>query len=495
MNNRRDLELVLKSGVPIVVVETTDEARVLDALVKIAATSPANGYRPLFRWSITDGLQRLDLELEPQRHNTEPADVLGHIRSVKGPGIYALLDFHPFLHDPVHIRLLKDIAIAAADKNVTVLLLSHELQPPPELKGFSARFELRIPDAAQTRKAVEALIEEYQADYPSETVHIDPQALELLLRNLRGLTLADTTRLARNAIFQDGAITTDDIPATMQAKHALLNRDGILSFELDTAAFGDVAGFQSLKVWLNRRKAAFASGKPLVLDPPRGILLVGVQGCGKSLAAKATAGLFGLPLLRLDFGTLYNKYHGETEKNLRTALNTADIMSPCVLWVDEIEKGLATGQDDTGTSRRVLGTFLTWMAERKAEVFLVATSNDITALPPELIRKGRFDEIFFVDLPQPVMRADILRVHLAARGQNVDGFDLPLLVTATAGFSGAEIEQGVVAALYTAHAMGQPLLTAHLTSEFGQTRPLSVIMAERIGALRAWAQTRTVSAA
>ncbi len=494
MNNRHDLAVVLKAGPPIVVIETTDEKRILGVLVEIVAVAGAREYRPLFRWTITDGLQRLDLDLEPQRHNADPADVLGQIRAVDGPGIYVLLDFHPFLADPVHVRMLKDIAITAAEKRISVLLISHELKLPPELKGFEARFELRTPTPEQTRATIEELIGEYRAEHPEAGVRIDPKALDLLVKNLNGLTLADTRRLARNAIHEDGAISDEDIPAIMQAKYQLLSQDGVLSFEYETAAFADVAGFNSLKVWLNRRKAAFAGDRPPTLDPPRGVLLVGVQGCGKSLAAKAAAGLFGVPLLRLDFGALYNKYHGETEKNLRASLQTADVMSPCVLWVDEIEKGIATGHDESDTSRRVLGTFLTWMAERQSEVFLVATSNNITELPPELVRKGRFDEIFFVDLPQPVVRADILGIHMRARGIDATSFDLPRLVTATEGFSGAEIEQGVVSALYTAHAMGQPLDDEHLLAEFGRTRPLSVVMAEPVAALRSWAKTRTVPA-
>jgi len=494
MTNRRDLELVLNAGMPIVTIETGDESRVLSALKQIALASPARGYRPLFRWTITDGLQRLDLDLEPQRHNAEPADVLRHIRAVQGPGIYALLDFHPFLNDPLHVRLLKDVAMTATQRGISLLLISHEVTLPAELRGFSARFDLSPPDAQQTRAVVQELIAEYQAANPKRRVQVDPKALDLLVNNLKGLTLADTRRLARSAIYQDGAITHDDLPAIMQAKYQLLSRDGMLSFAYDTAAFADVAGFKSLKVWLNRRRAAFAPQRPESLDPPRGILLVGVQGCGKSLAAKAAAGLFGVPLLRLDFGGLYDKYHGETEKNLRAALRTAETMSPCVLWVDEIEKGLATGSDDTGTSRRILGTFLTWLAERKSEVFLVATSNDITALPPELVRKGRFDEIFFVDLPQPTVRAEILRIHMQARGLDPASFDMAKLVDGTGGYSGAELEQGVVSALYTAHATGHPLGTAGLLAEFARTRPLSVVMAEPVAALRDWARLRTVPA-
>jgi SpoVK/Ycf46/Vps4 family AAA+-type ATPase len=227
---------------------------------------------------------------------------------------------------------------------------------------------------------------------------------------------------------------------------------------------------------------------------PKGILLLGVQGCGKTLAAKATAGAFGLPLLRMDFGSLYNKYHGETERNLRESLQTAEVLSPCVLWLDEIEKGLATGDDDSGTARRVLGSLLTWMAERRTQVFLVATANEVSELPPELIRKGRFDEIFFVDLPPPPSRAEILTIHLRKRGLAPERMNLAELVTLTNGFSGAEIEQGIVSALYAAHALGQQPEHAHVAAELRKTRPLSVIMAERVSALRAWANGRTVPA-
>ncbi len=494
MNNRRDLELILKSGAPIVVIETTDEDRFLELLIELTVQSQAADYRPLMRWSVTDGLQRVDLELESQQQASDPSEVLRQIRAAGQPAIYALLDFHPFLADPVNVRLLKDIAIDAARTGVSVMLISHEIQLPSEIKTFCARFDMRLPGPEQRQAAIQELINEYAEQHPARQVTVDPKALSLLVRNLAGLTLADTQRLARNAIYHDGAITADDIPDVMQAKYQLLNRDGVLSYEYDTAGFGDVAGFRSLKVWLSQRKSAFSADGPDGLDPPKGVLLIGVQGCGKSLAAKAAAGIFGLPLLRLDFATLYNKFHGETERNLRTSLKTAEVMSPCVLWVDEIEKGLATGADESGTSKRVLGTFLTWMAERPGHVLVVATANDISALPPELIRKGRFDEIFFVDLPSPVARGDILEIHFSKRGLEPGEFELPALVELTDGFSGAEIEQGIVSALYAAHAIRQTPQMAHVVAEFRKTRPLSVVMAERVGALRRWAKDRTVPA-
>ena len=493
MNDRRDLELVLNSGAPIVVIQTTDEARFLQLLTELATSRPAHAYRPHFRWSVTDGLQRLDLDLEAQQYNTAPEEVLRHIRAVQKPAIYALLDFHPFLSDPINVRLLKDIAVGAPRSQVTVLLISHQMALPTELQSMSAEFSMSLPNHAERLEIVHACVEEYRSQY-SGTVKIDARALALLVENLSGLTRADTQRLARNAIYADGAITANDIPAVMQAKYRLLNRGGVLSYEYDITHSSDLAGFRNVKVWLQQRRAAFSGQRPAGLDAPKGILLIGVQGCGKSLAAKTAASVLGVPLLRLDFAALYNKYHGETERNLRESLQTAEVMSPCVLWLDEIEKGLATGHDESGTARRILGSLLTWMAERRADVFMVATANDVDELPPELVRKGRFDEIFFVDLPSPASRAEVLKIHLRRRGLDDAAFDLPQLATVTEGFSGAEIEQGIVAALYAAHAMQQKPELAHLLGEFRKTRPLSVLMAERVTALRVWAQNRTVPA-
>ncbi len=489
------MELILRSRTPIILIETRDESRMLELLRTITITRSSHQYLPLFRWSVTDGLQRLDIDLEPQLHNSEPDDVLKHIRAVTKPGIYVLLDFHPYLDSPVTVRLIKDICIRYAEIPRQLILVSHRIELPSELDSFTARFDMALPTEEERAQIVKRVAAQYVAEHPGSSVQFDPKAYELLIQNLAGLTDSDTERLARNAIYLDGAISKSDLPDVMQAKYELLNRGGILHFEYDTARFNDVGGLMRLKQWLAQRKAAFLDSANVPhLDSPKGILLIGVQGCGKSLAAKAIAGVFGLPLLRLDFGTLYNKYHGETERNLRESLRTAEVMAPCVLWIDEIEKGLAGRGGETGTTQRVLGSFLTWMAEKTGNVFVVATANDITSLPPELVRKGRFDEIFFVDLPKSAVRRAILEIHLRNRGQAPQAFDLDELARATRGFSGAEIEQVVVSALYAAHAQKSSPLTAHLLEEIHRTRPLSIVMAENIAALRTWANERTVSA-
>jgi len=493
MDRQRDLEIILRSRMPIVVIETRDEKRMLHLLRTIAISGSGNEYLPLFRWTITDGLQRLDIELEPQLHNSQPPDVLRHIRAVTKPGRYVLLDFHPYLQDPVNIRLMKDVCMRFGETARQLILISHKVELPNELESFTARFDMALPTEKERESIIKRVANEYSNDNPGMRVKYDPKAYQLLVQNLAGLTDHDTEKLAKNAIYVDGAITKSDLPNVMQAKYELLNRGGILHYEYDTAKFSDVGGLENLKRWLSLRKPAFLNdGSASHLDTPKGILLIGVQGCGKSLAAKATAGIFGLPLLRLDFATLYNKYHGETEKNLRDSLKMADVMAPCVLWIDEIEKGLAGRGGETGTTQRVLGSFLTWMAEKTSQVFVVATANDISALPPELVRKGRFDELFFVDLPSTAIREKIFDIHLRTRGQDPQLLNLTDVAAAAAGFSGAEIEQAIVSALYAAHASNSTLESEHLLIELKRTKPLSVVMSEKVSLLRQWAARRTV---
>jgi SpoVK/Ycf46/Vps4 family AAA+-type ATPase len=324
----------------------------------------------------------------------------------------------------------------------------------------------------------------------------DRQAIELLIMHLLGMEQDDVRRLVRQALRVDGAINAEDVRRVLAIKYAALGGESTLGYEQSKVRFDDVGGLARLKHWTSLRRAPFLDPAATLVDRPKGIVLLGVQGGGKSLAARAIAGEWGIPLMRLDFGALYNKYYGETERNLRNAFAAAESMSPCVLWIDEIEKGIATdsGDADGGVSRRVLGSLLTWMSERTEPVFIVATANDISQLPPELIRKGRFDEIFFVDFPSHAAREQIARIHLKKRGHDPDKFEVDGLARLAEGFSGAEIEQAIVSASFEARARNEALRAADILAEIERTRPLAVVMAERIDALRAWASDRAVFA-
>lgn len=489
MDDSHDLELLLRSRVPLIVIETQDEKRVIRLFTEIAVSRAT----PVMAWSATSGLQRIDYDAAPQRHASEPQQALGQIKATETPGIYLLMDFHPYLDDAYNVRLLKEIAMAHATLGHTLVLVSHELELPPELAGFSARFSLSLPDSQRLEAIIREEAGHWSGLHKGSKVKTSQRTLDLIISQLRGLTATDARRIIRRIIHDDGAINSDDLERVTQARYQLLEANGALSCEFDTGSFAEVGGLESLKRWIKRRRDVFLRPDS-TLDTPRGILLVGVQGGGKSLAAKAVAGMWSVPLLRFDFGTLYNKFHGETERNLREALRAAEAMAPCVLWIDEIEKAVASGDNDGGTSRRLLATLLTWMAERTAAVFIVATANAIEQLPPELIRKGRMDEIFFVDLPDAATRAEIFAIHLRKREHKPLDFDLMALTGITAGFSGAEIEQSIVAATYLAREQGVALNTAHLRSEIEQTRPLSRVMAEQMTQLRNWARDRTVSA-
>ena len=444
-----------------------------------------------YRWTVTEGLQAFDPNDQPSNSVLKSQELLNYIKSSATNCLFVLLDFHPFLQDNLHVRQLKDIALTYPKHYSTVVIVGHSLPVPEELRPYTAQFRLPLPTLDELRGIVFDVAADWGAEHGRRDVQTTNKVVDLLVRNLAGLTATDARRLALKAINDDGIISEVEIPEIMRAKYELLGRDALLSFEYDTVKFTEIGGMARLRHWLEVRKSIFLEGEE-TFDPPRGVLLLGVQGCGKSLAAKATAGILGVPLLRLDFGVLYNKYYGETERNLRKSLETAEVMSPCVLWMDEIEKGLAADGNDDGLSRRVLGTLLTWMSERKQPVFLVATANDITQLPPEFVRKGRFDEIFFVDLPAAQNRGDILAIHLRKRSLEPAEFNLPALVEATAGFSGSEIEQAIVSAMYTAHAQGRQAEQADVLAEIRQTRPLSVVMAEKVKEIREWAAARTV---
>ena len=484
-----DLSLLLDSEVPILAIESFEEPRVLEMITRLAV----NRASPLFTWSATEGLNRLGFgeRVKDNEDSKDPANVLNIIKADSQPGIYVLCDFHPYFKDePLNIRLLREITMRHSMLGHTVVLLSHALSLPNELKRYSARFELSMPDEGQLMNLVR---EEWSKSKGGRPVRSDKATFNKLVHNLKSVHFQDARQLIRAIIYDDGAIDETDLPELNKAKFALMDMEGVLSFEYDTAKFTEVGDLSNLKQSLEARQNTFME-ENANLDLPKGIMLLGIQGSGKSLAAKAVAGMWSLPLLRLDFGSLYNKYFGETERNLREALKLADLMSPCVLWLDEIEKGISVSQNNSGISQRILGTLLTWMSERKSRAFIVAISNDITMLQPELARKGRLDEIFFVDLPEQNVRKDIFEIHLQKRNEGPAQFDLEELAILSEGFSGAEIEQTIVSALYTAAGIDEKLSNTQLTTAIKSTNPLSEVMHENITSLRHWAKERCVFA-
>lgn len=503
--NNNDIALLIDSHIAIIILETYDESMAIQWLSSHLRKKDV----PALRWSLTDGLGPLGLGVD--MHNGKDFSaaeaVLGHIKTTYGKQAFVLCDIHPFLDEPKVVRLLKDFALSARAKQQKVILISHHIEIPPELMRLSARVSLSMPNDEEIMAIIRDEARSWANKNKKERIKTDSLSLKKLVNNLQGLPHQDVRRLAHGAIADDGAITESDLPLVSKAKFELMNMEGVLHYEFSTEHFGNVAGLTQLKSWLDDRKAIILGkemGSPktedthTLLDIPKGVLLFGVQGGGKSLAAKAIAGTWGLPLLSLDMGALFNKFIGETEKNLREALKLADLMSPCILWIDEIEKGLSQEGGDNAVSKRLLGTLLTWMSERKSRVFIVATSNDISQLPPELIRKGRFDETFFIDLPCQLTREAILDIHLRKRKIDLKHFDLSFCGQICEGYTGAEIEQAIVSASYQAaallsngfSAMSQDLLIRAIQS----TQPLSILMEENIIQLREWAKDRSVSA-
>ena len=489
---QEELRLLLRSRFPIILVETAEEQR-FHALVENIANLDEQA---LFTWSVVKGLagQRMGSAVTGTR---ALGDALSHL--VKSPqnGLFVFFDAQPHLDHPEVIRMVREIAMDHTKNRQTLIFVGTRVELHPDLQRMSASF--RMPTIGPDE--VRALIKEEAELYMHQrevNLKADRGAYEMLVQHLVGLSRDDARRMIRQSIEHEGAITMEDVARVLKIKHHSLGQGGTLTMVTEVESLDRVGGQARFKKWLDLRREAFLGRAGTEsLDAPKGVLLLGVQGAGKSLAARAVAGSWRVPLLRLDFGALYNKFHGETERNLRSALETAAQMSPCILWMDEIEKGVSSSSDasgDGGVSRRVLGTLLTWMSERRERVFLIATANDIASLPPELLRKGRFDEIFFVDLPQPASRGEIFRIHLERRKHPLERFDLPAVGAAAEGFSGAEIEHAIVAAAYAAHSEGKPLETRHILAELGSTRPLSVVRAEEVAALRRWAERRTVPA-
>ena len=493
-----DIKTLIASFHPLLVMETPEEER----LHEILDTAAAELRMTLFEWSITRGLQRKGAPgLIPGKitGGNSPLGVLKHIETLSVEGIYLLQDFDRYLEDPAVARKLREVAQHFMRTRSALVLSGRSVPMPEDLQHLAVYCELALPADEELRSVFDTLVASLRSSHRIR-IELDPVGEEQFLQALRGLTLNEARQTIAHAAVTDGKLSVSDIHHVQDRKAQLLRDGGLLEYFPAADNPFRLAGFTRLKEWLARARLGFsAEARELNLTPPKGILLVGVQGCGKSLSAKVIAREWQLPLLKLDAGSLYDKYIGESEKNLRKATAQAEAMAPCVLWIDEIEKGFATsgsgGEGDGGVGRRIFGTFISWLQEKRADVFVVATANDLTSLPPELLRKGRFDEIFFVDLPAAEERENIFRIHLELRKQDPASFDLAALVAASEGFSGAEIEQAVIAGLYRALHRKQALCTELVLQEIRETVPLSISRREDVEHLRALARERFVPVA
>jgi MoxR-like ATPase len=446
---------------------------------------------PLFAWSVSRGLTKFPSHHALFASTNAPLQALRHIEDLKVEGIFLLLDFARYLQDPALARQLRDVLQNFSKTRSCIVLAGDQIQLPSEIHPSVVFLDLPLPDKEEIGEVVDASLRSLQRNH-AFTIDITDREKSRLLDALSGLTLNQARQRIASAVLEDGVLNAADIAGVQQQKARLIRESGLLEFFPAADNRNELGGFANLKAWLDRAALGFSEeAKALNLAPPRGILMVGVQGCGKSLAAKAIAARWQLPLLKLDAGSLYDKYIGESEKNFRKAVRLTEAVAPAVLWIDEMEKAFASGG---GTSMRILASFLTWLQEKQETVFVVGTANNIDALPPELLRKGRFDEVFFVDLPDAGERTHILRIHLALRNQDPAAFDLIQLARATEGFSGAEIEQALVSGLYRALAAKRPLDDHLILREIEETVPLSVSRREDITRLREYARNRFVSA-
>ena len=551
------LKILINSSTPIVVMETVEELRAV-TLVRLAC-SELN--LALFEWTVADGLVRSGLgaaqatpptiqarverttlwtnkdgltrsdthvstkppgNSEAERlaravltslgsdagtasapsksaiYNTaDPVQALANLETMTVEAVFILKDFHRHMDNPVVVRRLRDVGQKFCANRRTLVLTAPAIDMPPELAGLVEFLDLPLPDKNRLREIIR---ETYTRMASTHTLklQLDSTGVDAMAANLRGLTEESAERAISQTVVGRMALSSDCVSDVLEAKKALLKRSEMLEFVDSSDTMASVGGLDNLKHWLQERRGAWDEGAlKFGLDPPKGVIILGVQGCGKSLCARAVAGEWKLPLVKFDTAAVYDKFIGETEKRIQKVFRVAEGLAPCVLWIDELEKVFAgSGPDsasaDAGVSSRLLASFLSWMQERKPAVFVAATCNNVTVLPPELIRKGRFDELFFVDLPSALERKQVFSIQLTKRKRDPANYELDRIAEAAKGFSGAEIESAVQTALYAAFARKQELSTDDILGALSATVPLSITRAEEIARLRAWAKDRAV---
>lgn len=481
-----ELNLYIRSRYPIIYLVTAEENRAERVIEQAAQRSD----KPCYFWTTTEGFYNTARFGD----SSDPYEALQKILKYSEPGIFILKDFHPYMEDKKIIRKLRDLLFHLKTSYKTLFIIAPVLQLPPGLEMGITPIDIPLPTPEELKKILFDVINPLK-ELDKIKTDLDDQLLEKVINASRGLSEIEAQNLYAKLIVSNKSFDEKDLPFIVAEKKKIIRKSGLLEYYGFIENMGAVGGLSKLKTWLRQRGMAFTQkARDFGLPEPKGVLLLGVQGCGKSLAAKATATLWNLPLLKLDVGKIFDSYIGSSEKNMREAIKVAESLSPNILWLDEIEKGfsgMGSGHSsDSGTSTRVFGTFLTWMQEKTAPVFIIATANNIENLPPELLRKGRFDEIFFIDLPREDERKIILEIHLKKRNRDPEQFNIPLLVEKTAGFSGAELEQLIISSLYNAFAADRDLLDNDIIAEIEETVPLSITYKEHIDSLREWASTR-----
>jgi adenylate kinase family enzyme len=500
MNFAQEIETLIRARYPILYIISSEETRVQSLLLSVAQKRQ----KKVFEWSLTTGLVPAGTSIQSQKHRNAPTKdplvALDQVIDQVEPAIFIFKDFHPFLtrNNFAVVRKLKEIALHLKNSFKTIVLIAPVLEIPTELEKEVTVLNHPLPTREDLSGLLDRIIEDVK-QFKQVKIELDDAGRERLLQAALGLTLGEAENVFAKIIVKDERLSGDDVNEVFAEKQQIIRKNGLLEYYATQETFANVGGLAVLKDWLQRRALALTSqARDFGLPPPKGILLLGVQGCGKSLCAKAVSSLWQLPLLRFDMGRMFGSLVGSSEENVRKAISVAESVAPAILWVDEIDKAFAgsqgSGVSDGGTTARVFGTFLTWLSEKTAPVFVVATANDISQLPPELMRKGRLDEIFYVDLPAEEERAEIFQIHITKRGRVPQKFDLPALVGHSKDFSGAEIEEAVISGLYDAFYTGEELSTAHVLEALRQTVPLSKTMDEQINRLRSWAEGRARNA-
>ncbi len=487
----RDIDILVRARYPLIYLVSWEESRVLEKLKNMAEQR----HKKLLLWSITRGIFKP--EDDPSRIDEatrDPLNALTFVEKCLEPALIVFLDFHSFLNDQTVIRKLRDLVDNLKNTYETLIVLSPVLTVPIELEKELVVVDYDLPTYEEIGELLDDIIEIVSRNEQVK-VELTSEAKEKLVKAALGLTRSEAESAFARVIVLDKKLDETDIDRILDEKKQAIRKSKLLEYYELREEFSNVGGLDCLKDWLTKRGAAFTEkAHEFGLPQPKGIMLIGVQGCGKSLTAKAVSSLWKMPLLRLDIGAVFSGIVGSSEENMRRAIKAAETLAPIILWIDEIEKGLSGVQSstfsDAGTSARVFSTFLTWLQEKTSAVFVISTANNIKLLPPELLRKGRFDEIFFVDLPSLQERKDIFRIHIKKKKRNPEKFDIDALAKETDGYSGAEIEQAVISSLYDAFLENRDINSADILKTVKQSVPLSVTMKEDIASVRDWASCR-----